>query len=464
MKKQMTYTTILLAAIMLTGCGENNMSTMFASDTATNGMKEEAPAAAAAEADDHADAEYAEEAPAEAPAEAGEAAEAAASKTKKDRRTAEADMADDLTLDAVLDGDYVTGGDVIGEPEPEPDPDFDNGAEPFVLTAGEWNDNENWGFFANLIHNGTIEFPSYGLNPVNRVAVTVTNGGAPVANQIVGLISGDSTCWTAKTDKNGRAYLFYDNSMAGQELSLITDQAKEFTFTAPALASGQGGADVPTLEFELETENESTGYDLTQVSFILDTTGSMGDEISYLQKDFSAIAEEVAAEGVTFSVNFYKDEGDEYVTSCNPFTDDVLNVQKILNREYASGGGDTPEAVAQILDEVLTKGDWQEDANKIAFLIFDAPPHYGSKEEEMILNAVNAAAYKGIHVVPVVASNAERETELFGRALSIMTNSNYVFLTDDSGVGGSHLEPIIGSYEVELLHDIIVRNINEIAG
>ncbi len=67
-------------------------------------------------------------------------------------------------------------------------------------------------------------------------------------------------------------------------------------------------------------------------------------------------------------------------------------------------------------------------------------------------------------MVPVVASNAERETELFGRALSIMTNSNYVFLTDDSGVGGSHLEPIIGSYEVELLHDIIVRNINEIAG
>ena len=123
-----------------------------------------------------------------------------------------------------------------------------------------------------------------------------------------------------------------------------------------------------------------------------------------------------------------------------------------------------PVAVAEILAEVLNSGEWQDDANKIAFLIFDAPPHYGSKEEEMILNAVNAAAYKGIHVVPVVASNAERETELFGRALSIMTNSNYVFLTDDSGVGGSHLEPIIGSYEVELLHDIIVRNINEIAG
>ena len=42
-----------------------------------------------------------------------------------------------------------------------------------------------------------------------------------------------------------------------------------------------------------------------------------------------------------------------------------------------------------------------------------------------------------------------------------MTGADYVFLTDDSGVGKSHLEPIIGDYEVELLHDIIVRLINE---
>ena len=44
---------------------------------------------------------------------------------------------------------------------------------------------------------------------------------------------------------------------------------------------------------------------------------------------------------------------------------------------------------------------------------------------------------------------------------SICTNGTYVFLTDDSGVGDSHLEPIVGDYEVELLHDIIVRIISE---
>ena len=79
----------------------------------------------------------------------------------------------------------------------------------------------------------------------------------------------------------------------------------------------------------------------------------------------------------------------------------------------------------------------------------------------MLDAAVHSAAAKGIRLVPVVASNASRDTELFGRALSIMTGANYVFLTDDSGVGESHLEPIIGDYTVESLHDVIVRIIND---
>ena len=97
-------------------------------------------------------------------------------------------------------------------------------------------------------------------------------------------------------------------------------------------------------------------------------------------------------------------------------------------------------------------------AFQVAFLIFDAPPHSGV--DAAVLAAVKKAAESGIHVVPVVSSNADRETELFGRALAICTDADYVFLTDDSGVGDSHLEPIVGDYTVELLHDIIVRIIN----
>ena len=197
-----------------------------------------------------------------------------------------------------------------------------------------------------------------------------------------------------------------------------------------------------------------------QIMFIVDTTGSMGDELAYLQKDFSAIAERVGSQGVRYSVSFYRDEGDEYVTRHSDFSSDVAEIQAKINAEYADGGGDTPEAVAEVLTECLKdRDDWDETSVKLAFLIFDAPPH-GGKEAELQA-AVSAAAEKGIRLIPVVASNADRETELFGRAAAILTGGTYVFLTDDSGIGESHLEPIVGNYEVELLQDLIVRVIDE---
>ena len=182
----------------------------------------------------------------------------------------------------------------------------------------------------------------------------------------------------------------------------------------------------------------------------------MGDELAYLQKDFSAIAGRVGGEALQWSVSFYRDEGDDYVTRHSPFTASVAELQAKINAEYADGGGDTPEAVAQVLTECLTRReDWDENAVKLAFLIFDAPPHEGREEE--LQAAIRSAAERGIRLIPVVASNADRETELFGRAAAICTNGSYVFLTDDSGVGNSHLEPIVGSYEVKLLQDLIVE-------
>ncbi|MBQ5311789.1 MAG: hypothetical protein ILP19_07095 [Oscillospiraceae bacterium] len=79
----------------------------------------------------------------------------------------------------------------------------------------------------------------------------------------------------------------------------------------------------------------------------------------------------------------------------------------------------------------------------------------------MLEKAMKAASSQGIRVIPVVSSNSARETELFGRGLAIFTGGTYVFLTDDSGIGGSHLEPIIGAYEVESLYDLIIRLIEE---
>ena len=405
-------------------------------------------------------------------------------------------IGDDTPADAPVPADETIPADEPyddGEPDASEMPGYkdNNQAEALLLTAGTWNDNKNWGFFTNLVNTGAISFPAYGLNPINRVAVKVVDeSGNPVVGQKVSIrwnfdkmaeagfeAEGEGPVWYATTNKSGYAFLFltgmdHENDAdisatygfkveVYDEESNKLETAEDSSFY-PAKPDEQDGvkkSSVISKEMTLTVKSQSKAYTGTQVMFILDTTGSMGDEIAYLQKDFSKIVEDVNLENVQYSVNFYRDKDDDYVTKCNPFSDDIKEIQSLLNNEYAAGGGDTPEAVAEILDECLNSDEWKDGCAKVAFLIFDAPPHDG--KEEKILKAVKNAAAKGIKVVPVVASNADRETELFGRALAAMTNADYVFLTDDSGIGDSHLEPIIGDYEVEKLHDIIVRLIEE---
>lgn len=372
----------------------------------------------------------------------------------------------------LADGDVLTGEMTAGDAEDvkksavEGEGDAQaNSAIPEAgqLTAGEWRDNDNWGFLMNLVNSGTISFPSYGIDPRGRVAVTVKNeSGEAAANVAVNLLGEDNELlWSAVTDKNGRAYLFTPEGKTAAGVEATNSEGKTQSAEVKANSSGgeQGGSEVSDYaECEL-TLGGNELYKKTEIMFIVDTTGSMSDEMLFLQSEFSAIAKEVGTEDTYYSANFYRDEGDDYVTKLNDFTNDVSTVQSQINAESADGGGDFPEAVGKIMNETLSNGKWSDDSVKIAFMIFDAPPHEEDSDE--VAQAVKDAAKKGIRLVPIVSSNTERDTELFARGAAICTGGSYVFLTDDSGIGDSHLEPIIGDYKVEKLHDIIVRIIGD---
>ena len=74
----------------------------------------------------------------------------------------------------------IDSPDLAMEPtDPEYYPDISAG----LLTAGEWNDNYNWTFFRNLIANQQLILPSFGMNPINRITVSVVSeDGNPVKN------------------------------------------------------------------------------------------------------------------------------------------------------------------------------------------------------------------------------------------------------------------------------------------
>lgn len=354
----------------------------------------------------------------------------------------------------------------------EPDTDIaDNLPEPQagLLTAGEWNDNANWGFFTNLVNTDAITFPSFGIDPRYRTKVELTGSdGKALKNAKVELLDGENKIWAAVTDNKGVAYLFASAGGQGtdiqvscggktQKYSLESNQKPPVVSSTDAQTQ-QGGGLAGGAEVALTFDGTGETYQKTDIMFIMDATGSMSDEMLFLQSEFTAISEAAGDDNTRYSVNFYRDKGDDFTTKCYDFTDDVKGLQEKLNSESADGGGDTPEAVAEILEETMMKNDWDDDAVKIAFMIFDAPPHEGT--EQSLLSSVKAAAEKGIRLIPVISSGSERDTELFGRAMAIVTNGTYVFLTDDSGIGYSHLEPIIGDYQTEKLYDIIIRIIN----
>jgi len=158
------------------------------------------------------------------------------------------------------------------------------------------------------------------------------------------------------------------------------------------------------------------------------------------------------------STVFYRDEGDEYVIRQSDFTSDIDETISFIQNQSAGGGGDFPEAVHTALDAGINNLQWSASARaRIAFLLLDAPPHYRDDVIRDIQASIKTAAAKGIKIIPITASGIDKETEFLMRFLAMATNGTYTFITNDSGIGGDHIDPSIGDFDVEYLNNLLVR-------
>jgi len=95
---------------------------------------------------------------------------------------------------------------------------------------------------------------------------------------------------------------------------------------------------------------------------------------------------------------------------------------------------------------------WSENTrSKLLFLILDAPAHNKDHNIERLQRLAKEAAKKGIKIIPISGSGINKSGEYLMRSLALCTNGTYLFLTDHSGIGSSHIEPTIDEYEIELL-------------
>ena len=331
-----------------------------------------------------------------------------------------------------------------------------------LVTAGEWNDLDNWAFYQKTLMKEPFKgFPDdWQMYTNHRIAVALTAKNKPAANATVTLFRNDTPIWTAKTDNLGRAELWVGAFQKEKELNptLLRLKVNEQWVSTAAISETQ----VNRIALD-ETLPSPTNQ--VQIAFMVDATGSMGDELEFLKMDLKKVINEVQKTNTQLKIStatvFYRDEGDEYVVKHSPFTEDINQTTEFISQQRADGGGDFPEAVDKALVQ-LNQLQWQPEARtRIAFLVLDAPPHNKPAVISSIQYSVKTAAASGIKLIPVVASGIDKTTEFLMRFIAMYTNGTYVFITDHSGIGNKHLEPSVGEYQVEKLSDLMVRLIKK---
>lgn len=363
-------------------------------------------------------------------------------------------------------------GDYISEDyDIEPGGDFDgeyNGRTYGLLTASEWNDLDNWSSWADILKGEFADKTNYWkFSPTTLAVVKVVNeNGDGIANVSVELLKGDDVEFATKTDNNGFAYCWV-NLFDGNTKDAVKE--KDFSLKVNGKAS-EDPVKFTTKNDDSVKENVITSEakqaeTKADVAFIVDATGSMGDEIRFLQSDLSYIIDHAHSDtkvDLRTAVLFYRDEDDEYLVQGKDFSTDVANTQAFIEDQFASGGGDFPEAVHTALDASLQNFSWNESARaRIAFLILDAPAHHQEDVIESLQKSIKLYAKNGIKLIPVAASGIDKDTESMLRFFDIVTGGTYVFLTDDSGIGYSHIEASVGDHDVEKLADLMIRLIKK---
>jgi len=333
-----------------------------------------------------------------------------------------------------------------------------------VITAGEWCDLAHWDFWNSLLENTEYaQMPSvWSFKTSGRISVNIKNQNTEnqidVAVQLLG--AGDVVLWESKTDNFGNAELWANqNSSSDPALSDLKLKVNGTVFSDLKEYS-QGVNNLTINNLYQQPENS------IDIAFVVDATGSMGDELDYLKTELLDIITTVKGQNPTAVINlgsvFYRDEGDDYVTVKSDFSQNITQTTNFIKQQSAGGGGDFPEAVHTALDVAVNSMQWSATAtSRVIFLVLDAPPHNDAQIIDNLHTIINSASKKGIKIVPVTAGGIDKETEFLMRYISIVTNGTYVFITNHSGIGDEHLEPTVGEYEVEYLNNLIIRLITK---
>ena len=259
---------------------------------------------------------------------------------------------------------------------------------PGTLTAGSIDDHAKYDAYRDYLSKTLQQYPGRSfpnLNIGRRIVIRVANeqgegiGDARVTVRRVAVDEqGENVAageFVTTTGSDGRALFLSarDLSTAGSKFQLTVqpDADSPFLSLLVSLDQPEWNVVLPERKQQLPTQLD--------LALVIDTTGSMKDELDYLKVEIDDIAAAVKRRfpnvDQRFALILFRDEGDEYVTRTFDFTGSLSEFRRKLSDQSAAGGGDYPEAMHLALEQAGQLSWRKTDAARVLFLVGDAPPH-----------------------------------------------------------------------------------------
>ena len=335
---------------------------------------------------------------------------------------------------------------------------FYNKKEAGQLTASVFFDNDKYAYWKSLLTKGQNENENglfqeyankYAFETSNRVKVSIPG----VKGAKVEFADGS---FKTQTDANGVGYLFTDTTNDEYKINVTYVNTNQESVTKEYTVKKD-------FDNVIDIKDATEANNQIEIMFMVDTTGSMSDEIEFLKLELADVISKVKESNpnvqILVGLLFYRDFGDDYVTRYFDFTKDIDSQLENLKKQFSDGGGDFEEAVYKAYEEALEKQWSNTSSTKLLVHVADAPSH--DEDVEKWNNSIKSLTSKGIKVITIASSGIDKKTEYFFRCQSLISGGAYVYITDDSGIGGSHIEATVDEKQiVEYLNALLIRLIN----
>ena len=341
------------------------------------------------------------------------------------------------------------------------------------LKAGFADDNQQYNAFTTFIRDNAPQVNAREVPYRDRIVFRVSDElGATVPNARVRILAPDgSEAARGKTWADG-TFDFYPavQDPGGQQISWTAEAIAPVgphKIAEPRATIGFKLDGPGTVNLLLKAQRWTPSPIPLDIVFVLDTTGSMGEEIERLKTTIEIIYDNLdlalPRPKLRFGLVLYKDRGDEYVVRQYPLTENLNDFRKALSRASASGGGDEPEDLEAALQNTVSAAmGWNPDGVRLAFIITDAP----SQTYEGVFgydSAVRTARGQGIKIHSVGTGGLPLEGEFQLRQIAQATRGRYIFLTygergeSEGGTIGAVSHHSGANWNADKLEAVIIR-------